>query len=146
MEEGFLSDVVAMVHLECRIVDFKYGRVDSAKLKFEVAEKVCGLRGSLGIGGEGGDGLKRDSQVHEASGVLLTPRVLDSDLRLTEGLDLRLTEGHKWDHPLKLDWYEEFYVRAMDKTVYLMRPRIGYSSKSTNGAMVATVKGHCGVI
>nr|GEX17119.1 putative reverse transcriptase domain-containing protein [Tanacetum cinerariifolium] len=30
---------------------------------------------SLGIRGEGGDGLKRDSQVHEASGVLLTPRI-----------------------------------------------------------------------
>nr|GEY79806.1 probable linoleate 9S-lipoxygenase 5 [Tanacetum cinerariifolium] len=48
-----------------------YGRVDSAKLKFEVTEKVCGLRF------EGGDGLKRDSQVQEAFGVLLTPRFLD---------------------------------------------------------------------
>ncbi|GJV77434.1 tetratricopeptide repeat protein 27, partial [Tanacetum coccineum] len=104
VEEGVLSDVVAMVHLECGIVDFRYGRVDSAKLKFEVAEKVSGLRfevsGAMGfrtvhqvdpkaqrrlfadnlslrVGGENGDGLKHDSQVREASDILLTPRFLE---------------------------------------------------------------------
>nr|GFA57623.1 hypothetical protein [Tanacetum cinerariifolium] len=75
------------------------------KLKFKVAEKLCGLRFevsgvrrfrtvyqvdskaqqrllfadnlSLRIRGEGGDVLNRDSQVHEAFDVLLTPRFLD---------------------------------------------------------------------
>ncbi|KVH96251.1 Tetratricopeptide-like helical [Cynara cardunculus var. scolymus] len=48
-EEGILSDIVSMVHLEMGIIDFRYGRVDSSKSHFESANKASGL--SLSVGG-----------------------------------------------------------------------------------------------
>ncbi|KAI3811976.1 hypothetical protein L1987_16675 [Smallanthus sonchifolius] len=52
-EESVLSDIVSMVHLELGSIDFRYGRVDSSKLHFELAEKASGLllsvRGAMGF-------------------------------------------------------------------------------------------------
>ncbi|KAL8267583.1 hypothetical protein R6Q59_004927 [Mikania micrantha] len=107
-EEAILSDIVSMVHLELGIIDFRYGHVDSSKLRFELAEKASGL--SLSVGGAmgfrtlhqvdpkaqlrllsanlssknsissvNGSVVSRDHQVHEASDVLLTPRFLESN-------------------------------------------------------------------
>ncbi|KAL8196412.1 hypothetical protein R6Q57_024707 [Mikania cordata] len=105
-EEAILSDIVSMVHLELGIIDFRYGHVDSSKLRFELAEKASGL--SLSVGGSmgfrtlhqadpkaqlrllsgnlssknsissvSGSVVSRDHHVHEASDVLLTPRFLE---------------------------------------------------------------------
>ncbi|KAI3702710.1 hypothetical protein L6452_28460 [Arctium lappa] len=52
-EEGILSEIVSMVHLEMGIIDFRYGRVDSSKSHFESANQASGLllsiSGSLGF-------------------------------------------------------------------------------------------------
>ncbi|XP_071692742.1 uncharacterized protein [Rutidosis leptorrhynchoides] len=113
-DEGVLSEIVSMVHLESGIIDFKYGRVDSSKLHFETAEKASGL--TLSVSGSMGfrtvhqvdpkaqlrlftdnsslknnlnedtfgkdKSLQHDSEVHDASDVLLTPRFIE---RIDEG-------------------------------------------------------------
>nr|GEW02794.1 tetratricopeptide repeat protein 27 homolog [Tanacetum cinerariifolium] len=57
-KEEVLTDVVAMVHLECGIIDFRSGRVDSAKLKFDVAEKIVMYGKSLKQDGVVAQGLQ----------------------------------------------------------------------------------------
>lgn len=51
-EEEVLSEIVSMVHIESGIIDFRYGRVDSSKLHFELGEKASGL--SLSVSGSMG--------------------------------------------------------------------------------------------
>ncbi|CAI9275969.1 unnamed protein product [Lactuca saligna] len=105
IEEGNLSDIVSMLHLELGIIDFRYGRVDSSKLHFESSEKASGLSlsvsGSLGFrtvhqvdpkaqlrlitnnssstNGHSDKSSQHDPQLHEASDVFLTPKFLESN-------------------------------------------------------------------
>ncbi|KAI3699035.1 hypothetical protein L2E82_43028 [Cichorium intybus] len=108
IQEGILSDIVSMLHLEIGIIDFRYGRVDSSKLHFESAEKASGLSlsvsGSLGFRtvhqvdpkaqlrliadnstSTNGHSVVKDNsshhdyQVREASDVFLTPKFLEDN-------------------------------------------------------------------
>ncbi|KAI3714350.1 hypothetical protein L1987_72948 [Smallanthus sonchifolius] len=116
VDESVLSDIVSMVHLELGIIDFRYGRVDSSKLHFDLAEKASGLSlsvsGAMGfrtvhqvdpkaqlrllagsmsskneISDVNGSVVGKDHQVHEASDVLLTPRFLEHDNEGSVGLN-----------------------------------------------------------